>query len=68
MIVDLFKLTADGAIPHAEELGLMVARDCGVSVHVSGEHGQRARHSFTSHSSFFEFVLFLYIRQALRSI
>ena len=33
------RLTADGTVLNAKELGFVVARDCGVSVDVSRQHG-----------------------------
>ena len=60
-MIDMSKLTADGAIFDAQELGLMVARDCGVSVHIAGKHGQSARHIYTSHPFLFLIVTYFFI-------
>ena len=36
----LMALTANRVVLDAEELGLVVARDCGVRIHITGQHGQ----------------------------
>ena len=45
-------LTADGSIFDVEELGLVVARDCGISVHIAWEHGE-AGGQVSGHAFFF---------------
>lgn len=45
-------LTADGSIFDVEELGLVVARDCGVRVLISWQHGQVSGQVGRSHSVF----------------
>jgi hypothetical protein len=47
------ELTADGAVLDAEELGLVVPRDCGVRVHVAWQHRQVLGHVRSSHPFFF---------------
>ena len=49
----LAPLTDDGVVLDAEQLGLVVSRDCGVRVHVSGQHGQAGGHIRSLHPFFF---------------
>ena len=49
-------LTLDSTVLHAEELGLVVTRDCGVRVHVTWEHGQLLGQVIDLHC-FFAFLL-----------
>lgn len=46
-------LTANSVIFDAEKLGFVVARDCGVSVRVSWQHGQRGWQVIRSSHPFF---------------
>ena len=46
-------LTDDGVVLDAEQLGLVVSRDCGVRIHVSGQHGQAGGHIRSLHPFFF---------------
>ena len=49
----LAPLTDDGVVLDAEQLGLVIPRDCGVRVHVSGQHGQAGGHIRSLHPFFF---------------
>ena len=51
------RLTADGTVLNAKELGFVVARDCGVSVDVSRQHWEAGGHVRSSHPFFSEFLL-----------
>ena len=42
-------LTDDGVVLDAEQLGLVVSCDCGVCVHISGQHGQAGGHIRSLH-------------------
>ena len=46
-------LTANRVVLDAEELGLVVARDCGVRIHITGQHGQAGREISRPHPFFF---------------
>ena len=46
-------LTDDGVVLDAEQLGLVVSRDCGVCVNISGQHGQAGGHIRSLHPFFF---------------
>ena len=46
-------LTTDGAVFDAKQLGLVVASDCGVTVHVSWKHWQGAGQVVRSSHPFF---------------
>ena len=48
-------LTADGAILDTEELGFVIARDCGVRVDISWQHGQAGGQIIISRSHPFFF-------------
>ena len=53
----LAPLTDDGVVLDAEQLGLVVSRDCGVRIHVSGQHGQAGGHIRSLHPFFFWVLL-----------